>query len=41
METGEKTEAFAYWYTGTREKALLIEEDDYLNYLKNKKDRFL
>lgn len=41
LDSGERKEAFIYWYTGKWDKALLIEEDDYLNYLKNKKDRFL
>ena len=41
LESGEISEAFIYWYTGATEQALLIEEGDYLNYLKNKKDRLL
>jgi gamma-glutamylcyclotransferase (GGCT)/AIG2-like uncharacterized protein YtfP len=41
MDSGEVREAFVYWYTGTTDRALLIEESDYLDYLKNKKDRFL
>lgn len=36
MKTGEEKEAFVYWYTGQTEKALLIEEGDYLTYVKNK-----
>lgn len=41
LDSGKRIEAFIYWYTGERNKALLIEEEDYLNYLKNKKDGFL
>ena len=39
LASGEKTEAYIYWYTGKTEMALLIRENDYLDYLKNKKDR--
>jgi gamma-glutamylcyclotransferase (GGCT)/AIG2-like uncharacterized protein YtfP len=41
MEAGEEIEAFVYWFTGKTDEALLIEEADYLYYLKNKKDRFV
>ena len=40
MDNGELRLAFVYWYTGETNGALLIEENDYLDYLKNKKDRF-
>lgn len=40
-ESGEVVEAFTYWYTVKTSKALLIEENDYLDYLKNKKDSFV
>jgi gamma-glutamylcyclotransferase (GGCT)/AIG2-like uncharacterized protein YtfP len=41
METGDVLKAWVYWYAGKLDKTLRIEENDYLNYLKNKKDRFV
>ena len=41
MERGEVLNAWVYWYSGEIDETLRIEENDYLNYLKNKKDRFL
>lgn len=39
--SGEIMEAWIYWYTGATTDAMLIKNDDYLHYLKNKKDRFV
>lgn len=39
-ESGDDIDAFVYWYTGHTDKAKRIEGKDYLEYLKNKKDRF-
>jgi pyruvate carboxylase len=41
MANGQSTNAWIYWYTGTVSEEQRIREDDYLNYLQNKKDRFL
>lgn len=41
VSSGEIVQAWMYWYTGTVTESMLIKEDDYLHYLKNKKDRFV
>lgn len=41
MKTGDSIIASIYWYTGSTANARSIEQNDYLKYLKNKKDRFL
>lgn len=41
LSSGETVEAWMYWYKGTKTESMLIKNDDYLHYLKNKKDRFV
>lgn len=36
-EAGERMEAWIYWYTGPVDESRRIQENDYLDYLKNKK----
>ena len=36
-EAGERKEAWIYWYTGPVDESRRIQENDYLDYLKNKK----
>lgn len=41
LSSGETVQAWMYWYTGNTNESTLIKNDDYLHYLKNKKDRFV
>ena len=41
LDTGGQKEAWIYWFTGPAEEGKRIRVADYLDYLKNKKDRFL
>ena len=41
LSSGEILDAWMYWYTGTTTDEMRIQNDDYLHYLKNKKDRFV
>jgi gamma-glutamylcyclotransferase (GGCT)/AIG2-like uncharacterized protein YtfP len=41
MDGGDVLNAWIYWYTGSIDENLRIPENDYLHYLKNKKDRFV
>jgi gamma-glutamylcyclotransferase (GGCT)/AIG2-like uncharacterized protein YtfP len=37
LETEERLDAWIYWYSGPVDESLQIQENDYLDYLKNKK----
>jgi gamma-glutamylcyclotransferase (GGCT)/AIG2-like uncharacterized protein YtfP len=41
LSSGGIFQAWMYWYTGITTGSMLIKNDDYLHYLKNKKDRFV
>lgn len=41
LQTGETVKAFLYWYTGSTANHPQIQNGDYLDYLTNKKDRFV
>ena len=41
LPSGEKLEAWIYWYTGKTAGMKQIDDGDYLSYLKNKKDSFV
>lgn len=41
LATGCETDAWIYWYIGNVKEEQRIKNNDYLEYLKNKKDRFV